>query len=68
MRSKIVKVSDKFQKSYTYELVEPVGRNFHPDFKPELTPKQMLESQREGRANKLTKKVVITTSFCCQGF
>ena len=42
MKKKIVKVSDTFQKSYEYELVEPIGRNFHPDFKPELTPKQML--------------------------
>jgi hypothetical protein len=24
-------------------LTESVGKNFHPDFKPELTPKQMLE-------------------------
>lgn len=30
------------QKKYEYLLVEPRGRNFHPDFKPELTPKQML--------------------------
>lgn len=22
---------------------EPAGKNFHPDFKPELTPKEMLE-------------------------
>ncbi len=42
MRTKTVKVNDKFQKGYKYELTEPVGRNFHPDFKPELTPKQML--------------------------
>lgn len=42
MRKKAVKVSDKFQKGYRYELTAPVGRNFHPDFKPELTPKQML--------------------------
>ncbi len=33
---------DSFQKGYTYELTEPIGRNFHPDFKPELTPTQML--------------------------
>lgn len=26
-----------------YYLTEPIGLNFHPDFKPELTPKQMLE-------------------------
>jgi hypothetical protein len=23
--------------------VEPIGKNFHPDFKPELNPKEMLE-------------------------
>lgn len=39
---KTVKVNDKFQKGYKYELTEPVGQNFHPDFKSELTPKQML--------------------------
>lgn len=42
MRKKTVKVNDKFQKGYKYQLTESVGRNFHPDFKPELTPKQML--------------------------
>jgi len=26
-----------------YYLTEPIGQNFHPDFKPELTPKDMLE-------------------------
>jgi len=30
------------QKNYRYELTEPTGRNFDPDFKPELTPKEML--------------------------
>jgi hypothetical protein len=39
---KIVKVNDKMQRGYQYELTEPVGRNFHPDFKPELTPQAML--------------------------
>lgn len=28
---------------YSYELVEPIGENFAADFKPELTPRQMLE-------------------------
>ncbi|PIQ67373.1 hypothetical protein COY25_00445 [Candidatus Uhrbacteria bacterium CG_4_10_14_0_2_um_filter_41_7] len=37
-----VEVTDKFQKKYTYELVEPIGRNFDVDFQPDLTPKQML--------------------------
>ena len=31
------------QKGYTYALSEPMGKNFQPDFQPELTPKQMLE-------------------------
>jgi len=31
------------QTNYVYLLTEPLGKNFHPDFKPELTPKEMLE-------------------------
>lgn len=31
------------QQGYAYALTEPEGRNFHPDFRPELTPKEMLE-------------------------
>lgn len=31
------------QKKYQYELSEPAGKNFSPDFRPELTPKEMLE-------------------------
>lgn len=31
------------QKSYKYELSEQVGKNLHKDFRPDLTPKQMLE-------------------------
>lgn len=42
MRKKTIKVNDKFQKGYQYQLTEPIGRNFHPNFKPDLTPKQML--------------------------
>lgn len=38
----IVVVNDKMQKGYKYELVEKVGKNFHKDFHPDLTPKQML--------------------------
>jgi hypothetical protein len=30
------------QDGYCYNLTEPRGRNFHPDFKPELTPPEML--------------------------
>lgn len=35
-------VSDLMQQDYVYYLTEPVGRNFDPAFKPELTPAQML--------------------------
>ena len=30
------------QKNYRYVLTEPAGRNFDTEFRPELTPKQML--------------------------
>ena len=42
MRKKPVTVHDKMQRNYRYDLVAPPGRNFDPEFKPELTPKQML--------------------------
>ena len=42
IKFKIVTVNDKMQKGYKYELVEPIGKNFIKDFKPDLTPKQML--------------------------
>jgi len=41
-KQKIVRVNDKMQKNYRYKLSEPIGKNFDPDFKPELTPKEML--------------------------
>jgi hypothetical protein len=40
---KKVMVNDKMQHDYEYYLVEPEGKNFNIEFKPELTPKQMLE-------------------------
>ena len=36
-------VHDLMQKNYVYELTEPIGKNFDPLFKPQLTPKEMLE-------------------------
>jgi len=42
MKKKQVVVNDSMQHDYVYELTEPIGKNFHPEFKPELTPKQML--------------------------
>ena len=40
--NKIVIVNDKMQNNYIYHLVEPIGGNFHIEFKPELTPPEML--------------------------
>ena len=42
-KGRIVVVSDKMQRNYTYILNEPIGKNFDPNFNPELTPKEMLE-------------------------
>jgi len=39
---KTVTVNDKMQKNYVYEISEKQGKNFDKDFKPELTPKEML--------------------------
>ncbi|HKE39834.1 MAG TPA: hypothetical protein VKG21_08360 [Casimicrobiaceae bacterium] len=43
MRHRKIEVNDTMQQGYVYQLVEPIGRHFHPDFRPQLTPKQMLE-------------------------
>jgi hypothetical protein len=43
MRNRKITVNDKMQKKYSYQLAEAPGENFAPGFKPELTPKQMLE-------------------------
>ena len=40
---KIIHVNDKMQQEYVYYLTEKEGQGFHPEFRPELTPKQMLE-------------------------
>jgi hypothetical protein len=42
MRKRTVTVHDTMQKGYRYALVAPAGRNFDPEFKPELTPAEML--------------------------
>ena len=39
---KKVIVHDKMQVGYEYFLTEDMGKNFHFDFRPELTPKEML--------------------------
>ena len=40
---KKVIVNDIMQKDYEYYLSSPIGKNFDPNFTPELTPKEMLE-------------------------
>jgi len=42
-KPKKITVNDKMQKNYTYYLTEPAGKNFNPEFKPDLNPKEMLE-------------------------
>lgn len=39
---RVVVVNDKMQKGYSYHLSERMGEGFDPEFKPELTPKEML--------------------------
>lgn len=43
MTQRRIEVNDLMQTGYSYLLTEPAGRNFHANFRPELTPKQMLE-------------------------
>jgi hypothetical protein len=38
----IVVVHDRMQDGYCYQRTEPAGKHFHPEFRPDLTPKQML--------------------------
>jgi len=37
-----ISVNDKMQQDYVYHLDEPTGKNFDPEFKPDLTPAEML--------------------------
>jgi hypothetical protein len=40
--ARTVIVRDKMQRGYRYTRTAPAGRGFDPEFKPELTPKEML--------------------------
>ena len=37
-----ITVHDRMQDGYEYDLVEPEGKHFDPEFRPDLSPKQML--------------------------
>ena len=43
MKTKTIIVNDLMQKRYKYDLVESIGDNFQKDFRPNLTPKEMLK-------------------------
>jgi hypothetical protein len=38
-----VKVHDLMQQGYEYKLSAPIGRSFHSDFRPQISPMEMLE-------------------------
>jgi hypothetical protein len=42
MKHRQITVNDLMQQDFVYLLTEPMGQNFHQDFQPELTPKEML--------------------------
>jgi hypothetical protein len=42
MNRKVI-VNDKMQKGYEYMLTEAPGKNFDRDFRPQLTPADMLK-------------------------
>lgn len=39
----MIYVNDLMQQGYSYQLTAPMGAGFDLDFKPELTPKEMLQ-------------------------
>jgi hypothetical protein len=42
LRPRKVSVRDRMQQGYVYYRTEPEGKNFHAEFAPDLTPRQML--------------------------
>ena len=43
MKKQIVIERDQMQMGYVYFLTEQAGKNIHSEFRPQLSPKQMLE-------------------------
>ena len=39
---RVVTVDDRMQRGYSYALVAPIGEYFDPEFRPDLTPAEML--------------------------
>jgi hypothetical protein len=42
VKARTIIVNDLMQSGYRYRLTEPAGANFHPDFKPDLSPPELL--------------------------
>lgn len=42
MTPRWIEVNDRMQQGYRYLLIVPAGRDFHPEFRPDLTPAEML--------------------------
>lgn len=42
MSQRWIEVNDLMQRDYAYRLTARTGKDFHPDFRPELSPRQML--------------------------
>jgi hypothetical protein len=42
VKTRRIAVNDLMQSGYVYLLTEPKGRNFHSDFRPELSPEELL--------------------------
>jgi hypothetical protein len=57
MRRRFVIVNDRMQQSYRYELTAPAGRDFDPEFRPDLTPKEMLERVLRQVSHRLPRRV-----------
>lgn len=43
MKKTTITVSDSYQSDYSYDITEPMGESFDPEFTPDLTPAEMLE-------------------------
>jgi hypothetical protein len=42
VKKRLIIVNDRMQRNYRYACVAAQGKGFDPEFRPELTPKQML--------------------------
>jgi hypothetical protein len=43
MKERVVTVNDRMQQGYRYTCTAPIGKSFDTEFKPDLSPKELLE-------------------------